>query len=377
MIAGTSSGLDLSHPVTDGRGGFRPSLRREIMTVMTKSSPELAAVFQRIQDAFERRDPETVRGLLSQSEDTLVVGSAVEEWLKGIEATEVFAAQVSEMPALKVTTHRLDAFDDGNVGWLAADTTTELETGATARLRYSVVFRLEGGVWKVVHWHASVPENSASLGVELTTSLSQLLESMDQQDVESLLRSRFSAGIVTLLFSDIEESTSLAGVLGDASWTDLVHRHFADIKRIALEQDGVVVKTIGDGAMLAFESAHGAVLAAAAIERSVAGYDLSEDMRVRVGVHAGDTLYAEGDYFGQTVNKAARIAAAANGGQVLVSDVVRGLVELERVWVRRPHPDRIEGILRSTHGVRTRAELRKSLNSVESVALSSGACLNT
>ena len=298
-----------------------------MIAAMPHASDELAAIFRRIQEAFERGDTETLRGMLSHSEEMVVVGSDVEEWLEGIEATEVFLAQVTEMPGLKVTIHRVNAFEEGDVGWLAADTTTELDTGATARFRYTVVFRLEGGVWKVIQWHASLPENSESLGVELTTSLSQLLESLDKEDVERLLRRRFSAGIVTLLFSDIEESTSLAGVMGDAAWTDLVHRHFADVTRIAAECDGIVVKTIGDGAMLAFESAHDAVRAVAEIDVSVGTFELPEKLRVRIGMHAGDTLYSDGDYFGLTVNKAARITAAAHGGQVLVSDVVRGLVE--------------------------------------------------
>jgi len=298
-----------------------------MIAAMLRPSDELAAVFRRIVDAFERGDAETMRGLLSHSEETVVIGSDADEWLAGIEATEVFVAQVSEMPGPKVTVHRLSAFEDGNVGWLAADTTMELDTGATVRFRYTVVFRLEGAVWKVVQWHGSVPESSDSLGLELTTSLSQLLDSLDEEDVESLLRRRFTTGVLTLLFSDIEGSTSLTEMMGDAVWTDVVHRHFADVTRIATEEDGVVVKTIGDGAMLAFESAHNAVRAAIEIERSMVGLQPADELRVRIGVHAGDTLYSDGDYFGLTVNKAARITAAAHGGQVLVSDVVRGLVE--------------------------------------------------
>lgn len=278
-------------------------------------------------DAFERHDVETFRSLLSHSEETLVIGSDVDEWLEGVEATEVFMAQVGEMPEVRLTIHSLNAFEEGSVGWAAADTTTEFGTGISARFRYTVVFYLDEAVWRVVQWHASVPtDTEQTIGVELTTSLSQLLESLDQ-DVESLLRRRFRADTVTLLFSDIEESTSLIRAMGDAVWTDVVHRHFADLKRIASEQNGVVVKTIGDGGMLAFESAGQAIRAGSEIEHSVVLFDLPEDLRVRIGIHAGDTLYEDGDYFGQTVNKAARIAAAAEGGQVLVSDVVRGLVE--------------------------------------------------
>ncbi len=290
-------------------------------------SGELAAVMRRLLHAFEHRDKDTFRSLISEAEETLVIGSDADEWLVGIEASEVTIAQVEELPDFKIVIHTLDAYEEGTVGWAAADTTTHIDDELAPRFRFTAVFHLEGGVWRVVQWHASVPEASEkTVGVELTSSLAQLIEALDE-DAERLLRKVFREGTVTLLFTDIEESTPLTAELGDAVWTEILQRHFGDVDRIAQSRSGVVVKTTGDGAMLAFESAHHATWAAVDIQESVTGIDLPRDLKVRIGVHAGDALYAAGDYFGQTVNKAARIAAAAKGGEVLVSDVVHGLVE--------------------------------------------------
>lgn len=110
-------------------------------------------------------------------------------------------------------------------------------------------------------------------------------------------------------------------------WGDAVQRHFGEVHRIANAHGGIVIKTLGDGAMLAFDSARDAARSAVAIQRSVARQHTVEPFKVRVGVHSGDAMHVDGDYLGQTVNKTARIAAAADGGQVLVSDVVRGLVD--------------------------------------------------
>jgi adenylate cyclase len=294
---------------------------------MVRKSSELAAVLKRLMAAFENRDAVTARSLISQSDDTLIVGSDAREWLYGVEAYEVFAAQVGETPEFRWTVHRLDAHEEGTVGWAAADTTVEFVSGMSAHFRVTAVFRLEEGVWRVVQWHTSVPQpTSETAGVELTTSLNQLLDSLDD-GAQGVLRARFATTTVTLLFSDIEESTSRGVELGEVVWGDVVQRHLGEVHRIANAHGGIVVKTLGDGAMLAFESARDAVRSAVAIQRSAANQQTAGPLRVRVGVHTGDAMHADGDYFGHAVNKTARIAAAAEGGQVLVSDVVRGLVD--------------------------------------------------
>ncbi len=288
-------------------------------------STELEAVLRRILGAFEARDAATVRALMSRSDDLMVIGSDPREWLHGVEAIEVSAAQVAEMPQFTETIGRIEAHQHGDFGWAAAEFTVDWVGEAPADFRVSAVFRLEEGVWRVVHWHASRPQSNTIGGVELTTSLSQLIDSLGD-DVEGALRSRFETSTVTLLFSDIEDSTRRGIELGDGVWADVVRRHFGDVHRIAEDHGGIVVKTMGDGAMLAYDSARAAARSAVAIQHSVARGQESEPFRVRVGVHTGDAMRAGGDYLGQTVNKTARLAAAALGGQVLVSDVVRGLV---------------------------------------------------
>lgn len=277
--------------------------------------------------AFENRDVATVRSLLSQSEDTLIVGSDSREWLYGVEAYEVVAAQVAETPEFAWTIHRLDAHEEGPIGWAAADTSVAFANGRSGEIRVTAVFRLEEGVWQAVHWHASVPQPSIELsGADLPTSLSELLEALDD-DLVNVLGARFKTTTVTLLFSDIEKSTDRAERAGDVVWGDAVQRHFAEVHRIANTYAGIVIKTLGDGAMLAFDSARDAARSAVEIQRSVERQQTADPFKVRVGVHTGDAMHVDGDYIGRMVNKTARIAAAATGGQVLVSDVVRGLVD--------------------------------------------------
>lgn len=291
---------------------------------MVRKSTELAAVMRRLLAAFENRDATTVRGLISQSDDTLVIGSDAREWLYGVEAYEVTAAQVAETPPLTWNAHRLDAYEDGSVGWVAADTTVEFK-GQTSSFRVTAVFVLEAGVWRVVQWHASVPAPIHGLtGWEPPTSLADVMGT-DRHDLEQLLRAQYRTATVTFLFSDIEESTSLASRTGDFVWADVAQRHFAQVRRIAEAHSGSVVKTLGDGVMLAFDSARDAVRAAAGIQQSVSD-DRGERLRVRIGVHSGDAVRLDDDYSGQTVAITARLSDAASGGEVLVSGVVRDLV---------------------------------------------------
>lgn len=286
-----------------------------------RKSNELASVMRRLLVAFEQGDEAAVRNLIFPSEDTLLIGSDGSEWLYGIEGLEVSAAQAT-VTEYSLDIHRVDAHEHGDVGWAAADTTAHFADGPTAEFRITAVFLLHGGLWRVVQWHASVPSpiNETS-GRAVPTRLSHLIDELDL-DLETALRARFQTSTVTLLFSDIESSTHHTATAGDAVWSDVVRRHFAEVERVATAHGGSVVKTLGDGTMVAFDAPRDGVLAAAAIQRSVHRTDAPQPFRVRVGVHTGEALGIDGDYFGHSVNTAARLAAAAGGGQVLVSDAV-------------------------------------------------------
>jgi predicted ATPase/class 3 adenylate cyclase len=134
-------------------------------------------------------------------------------------------------------------------------------------------------------------------------------------------------GTVTFLFTDIEGSTGLLQALGDR-YAAVLDEHAAIIRRAVAEGGGVEVSTHGDAFFAAFASPAGAVRAAATAQRGLAANDWSPDppVRVRMGVHTGEGTLGGDDYVGIDVHRAARIAEAAHGGQVIVSDATRGLV---------------------------------------------------
>jgi predicted ATPase/class 3 adenylate cyclase len=134
-------------------------------------------------------------------------------------------------------------------------------------------------------------------------------------------------GTVSFLFTDIEGSTRLLQELGDG-YAAVRDQHAAIVRRAIGEGGGVEVGTEGDSFFAAFASPVGAVRTAVAAQRGLAGHDWPAGLpvRVRMGIHTGDGVRGGDDYVGMDVNRAARIAAAGHGGQVLVSGATRALV---------------------------------------------------
>ncbi|MDQ4052378.1 MAG: adenylate/guanylate cyclase domain-containing protein [Actinomycetota bacterium] len=133
-------------------------------------------------------------------------------------------------------------------------------------------------------------------------------------------------GTVTLFFSDIEDSTALNHKVGDAAWLRVLAGHDAVVRGRVEKYRGQVVKTAGDSFMVAFRDAEAACRAALGIQR-----DLRRNreprlwlapIKVRIGIHTGRVLSRDGDYFGRNVAMAARVAACAQGGEVLASSAV-------------------------------------------------------
>lgn len=137
-------------------------------------------------------------------------------------------------------------------------------------------------------------------------------------------------GTVTILFSDIEGYTMLTERLGDLAAQEVLKAHNAIVRSELAENDGYEVKSQGDGFMVAFPSARKALACAIAIQRSMEKWSLehpTETVRVRMGLHTGEALLEDGDFTGRTVILASRIAAQADGGEILVSSVVKELTE--------------------------------------------------
>ena len=148
-------------------------------------------------------------------------------------------------------------------------------------------------------------------------------------------------GTVTLLFTDIEGSTPLNERLGDQRWMALLQEHNALVREQLQAHEAYEVKTEGDGFMVAFGSARKALQCAIAVQRSFAAANADNDsplarsagegagvrVRVRIGLHTGEMIQDAGDFYGKHVNLAARIANEAQGGEILVSSLLRELTE--------------------------------------------------
>ena len=286
-------------------------------------SPELEAVFVRTLRAYERSDTETLANLMSTDPALRVLGFDVDEWWVGydefLKVRKVQQEEIGGIDDMPIDT--VEAFEEGSFGWGTLFTTIHKGDVATP-LRIVAMFRLEAGSWKVIHWTNSVPvPNQQVFGVDLTTTLDHLVAAL-LETREEIVTAVGAEGTMTLVFTDIVDSTILAERLGDAAWADLIRRHESQIRTAAESQGGRVVKLVGDGSMLAFESARGAIRAAVDIQRSV----VEEPFDVRIGIHTGDIILTESDLFGVTVNKAARVASAATAGQIMVSSTTRDLM---------------------------------------------------
>ena len=182
--------------------------------------------------------------------------------------------------------------------------------------------------------HASHPltfmlEDRRWLADALTAHHVTTLEAFRELFSDAVLRpgDEVAIGHVTLMFTDLKASTALYGQVGDARAYQLVRNHFAFLAEQIRLHDGGVVKTIGDAVMAAFHDPERAVAAAISIQRKVAVFNISQNgdqpLVIKLGLHGGPcvavTLNGRLDYFGGTVNLAARLQDQSLGGDVVLS----------------------------------------------------------
>jgi class 3 adenylate cyclase len=309
-------------------------------------SPEIESVTRRVTIAFETGDMAAMSNLVSADPSLRVLGFALDEWWAGPEEfLRIRETQIGEIPAFHIEVEKVDAFEDGTFGW-AAVATTVVTSETKTPMRHIGLFRLEAGIWKVILWHNSVAvRNSQVFGVELTTTLDDLVTSVLNEHTP--LTSANLEGTMTLVFTDIVDSTVLAEDLGDTAWAELISDHESTIRRVTGAQGGTVVKLLGDGSMLAFESARAAVRAAVEIQRA----SDRAAFGVRIGVHTGEVIRTADDLFGLTVNKAARVASAADSGMIMISSTIRDLVgSLDGIRMGEPRVVALKG-LSDTHQI--------------------------
>ncbi|MFZ1430750.1 MAG: DUF5939 domain-containing protein [Geminicoccaceae bacterium] len=160
---------------------------------------------------------------------------------------------------------------------------------------------------------------------------------LTSQTFRSLFRSEVVGGAqglairdIAILFTDIKGSTALYERIGDLNAFQLVQQHFDWLREATVRHHGAVVKTIGDAVMAAYPDAARAVAAALDMRAAAERFNLGQPERpvsLKIGIHHGAaiavTLNDELDYFGQTVNVAARVQAMANAAEICISDEVR------------------------------------------------------
>lgn len=142
-----------------------------------------------------------------------------------------------------------------------------------------------------------------------------------------------AGSLVTILFTDIEDSTALTQHLGDERAQEMIHAHNSIVRDALRSYAGSEIKHTGDGIMASFPTASGALECAISIQRAVAAHAEGVDhhpLRVRIGVNAGEPVADGDDLFGTAVQLARRICDSSGGTEIFVSDVVRQLAAGKR-----------------------------------------------
>ena len=154
---------------------------------------------------------------------------------------------------------------------------------------------------------------------------------------------------LTFLFTDLEGSTRLWEEHPDAMRTALAH-HDGLVREAVEGHGGQVVKSTGDGALATFRTAHDGVGAAVAAQGALCAATWPDglELRVRMGLHAGEATERDGDWFGSDVNRAARVTAVAHGGQILCTGVIGEQVR-ERVGLLDLGEHRLRDLQSAVH----------------------------
>ncbi|BBY05281.1 hypothetical protein MNVI_05990 [Mycobacterium noviomagense] len=176
-------------------------------------------------------------------------------------------------------------------------------------------------------WQTANLVRKEGLGAVVRSSIEDLA---DWAEVERPDLARVTPdGRVVILFTDIEESTALNERIGDRAWVKLIAEHDKLVRKLVKNHGGHVVKSQGDGFMMAFSQAEQAVRCGIEIQRALEnGGKLKRrnGFRVRIGIHMGRSVRRGDDLFGRNVAMAARVAGEAAGGEILVSEPVRDAI---------------------------------------------------
>lgn len=303
--------------------GYGPDVERSV---------EIEQVTKRLLRAMARADVDLEAVFDLFDDGACGIGTDPDEfWSDPHVFREVFRAQFAVVGNVSFEGDTI-GYANESMGWSMTNAIARFGSGQLLEgARITMVFALVRGAWKLQHWHASMGvSNVEVLNLELPTSIDQLLRFVldERPDLGSS-----ASGDVTLVFTDIESSTALAAGMGDEAWFAVVRAHDEELRACAARHGGVVVKTAGDGAMLAFDEPARGLRFARELQATLRGHARLSDLRVRVGLHHGAAIRHDDDFYGSGVNLAARVASAARGGEVLVSEAVHDVLDGDAAFV--------------------------------------------
>ena len=284
-------------------------------------SPELAAIATRWIRTYSGRDAIGVENLFSRSNAVTYIGSDENEFFTGDEVRAVIGAFTDDQAVLIAEDITATGYEAGAFGWACTTLTIHSpEANLRVKFRNTFVFSMENAIWRIVHIHNSNPKPNMEAMGYVAPDLDKLIEaSRDRINVGN-------TGIASVMFTDIVDSTALASATGDAKWSRIVTDHVAGIARAVENAGGTLVKSLGDGTLSTFSSASAAMTVAREIMQAAAANTSEPHLRLRIGIHTGDVVEAEGDFLGTVVNKAARVAAAAGPDEIRVTDATRAMI---------------------------------------------------
>lgn len=294
-----------------------------------KPSRELRDLVLGMFHDFANADPSVI-GLISKSDGAVAIGTdAAEFWIGGPQIQALQRKQMEEIERSvgrsNVQLGEIFAFEEGTVGWASNQGAWTLEAGDSLAFRATFVFHREDGDWRAVQLHFSTGGAIAeSMGLDLTTAIEDVADLVERERPD-LVSVTSPEGTVTIMFTDIEASTAMNEAIGDDAFLPLLLRHNEIVRSQTESAGGTVVKSQGDGFMLAFPSARRGVECAIAVQQEVLAFDAR--LSIRMGLHTGEPVRREDDFYGRDVAYAARIGSAASGGEILVSSLVKSLVE--------------------------------------------------
>jgi class 3 adenylate cyclase len=292
-----------------------------------ESAPELVSFVERMIRNLNALDANAMVDAFSREPGLLTIGGDPDEWYEGFEAASaLWRVQFRELEPRGIEqqtdVQELVAWKEGTVGWIACRLRQAIEGRGPFLVRLTAVLHEEGAYWRIVQWHASLGmPNEETLGFELTTDVDEILTMV--QDEPAPVGALAGDGSVTIMFTDIEGSTALMESLGEQAWLELLDWHDGVVRQQMTVFGGSVVKGQGDGFMLAFPATGSAAGCAAAIQRALSVGWRGVRVPVRMGMNCGNAKAEGGDFFGRTVVVAARLANAADGGEILVSQAVQ------------------------------------------------------